>query len=224
MNTVRMWSASTNLVSTVAGTGGKAAVSADGFPGNVTALSSPSGIVVLPTYDVLVVESTAHRIRFISAGGGTVSTWAGSTDGLYGFLGDGGPATSALLYNPQALARDFINGDVYFSDMSNYRIRVVRANGTMQTAVGSGGNGFLDSWNAAAALTSDALLGLDLDGAGNLLFVDRQVMSSFHSWCSLHSMTSCTCSILAWSEHKEQSPFVLYFTLHAGTTGAFASW
>jgi hypothetical protein len=170
-----MWSASTNQVSTVAGTG-SASVSSDGSPGNVTDLYSPHGVLVLPTYDVLVVENSAHRIRFISAGGGTVSTWAGSATGEYGFSGDGKAATGALLYNPHSITREPYSGSVYITDQQNYRIRVVLASGIIQTAMGSGGSGYLDSLNPLAALTSIDMFGLAWDGAGSILFVDKQVL------------------------------------------------
>ncbi len=176
-HTVRMWSASTNQVTTVAGTG-SAGVSRDGFPGNDTALSYPYGLLVLPTYDILVAEYSAHRIRFISAGGGNVSTWAGSATGVYGFSGDGGPATSALLYNPNFLTREATTGDVYVTDQLNVRIRVIFANGTISTAMGSGGTGYLDTLNPLAALASIHLYGLAWDGAGTILFVDRQVFQN----------------------------------------------
>jgi hypothetical protein len=168
-----MWSASSNLVSTVAGTG-LTGLSKDGSPGNVTALFNPRGIVVLPTYDILVAEISIHRIRFISAGGGTVSTWAGSTDGSSGFSGDGGPATSALLFSPAFLTFEPNSGSVYFSDQGNYRIREVLANGTIQTVVGSGASGYLDALNPLSAVAS-GLSGHAFDAQGSLLFIDRHV-------------------------------------------------
>jgi trimeric autotransporter adhesin len=56
-----------------------------------------------------------------------VSTVAGS-----GALGDGGPATAALLEFPQSVAAD-ASGNVYIGDYGNERIRVVSANGTITT-------------------------------------------------------------------------------------------
>jgi uncharacterized protein (TIGR03437 family) len=47
-------------------------------------------------------------------------------------LGDGGPATQALLYNPLATQLDSA-GNVYILDQSNFRIRKVAANGTITT-------------------------------------------------------------------------------------------
>src|ERR1035437_4814169 len=47
-------------------------------------------------------------------------------------LGDGGPATQALLYNPLATQLDSA-GNVYILDQLNFRIRKVAANGTVTT-------------------------------------------------------------------------------------------
>lgn len=54
---------------------------------------------------------------------GMMSTYAGSDS--FGFGGDGGPASSARLYYPVAVA---VNswGDLYINDHVNFRIRMVR--------------------------------------------------------------------------------------------------
>lgn len=49
-------------------------------------------------------------------------------------LGDGGPAASALLYTPTAVALDG-SGDIFILDSNNYRIRKITPDGTITTAV-----------------------------------------------------------------------------------------
>src|SRR5579871_4120431 len=49
-------------------------------------------------------------------------------------LGDGGPAASALLYSPAAVALDGA-GNVFILDSQNYRIRKITPDGTITTAV-----------------------------------------------------------------------------------------
>jgi uncharacterized protein (TIGR03437 family) len=56
-----------------------------------------------------------------------VNTLAGT-----GALGDGGPATSALLEFPQSVVADS-SGNIYIGDIGNGRIRVVNASGTIKT-------------------------------------------------------------------------------------------
>jgi YD repeat-containing protein len=57
--------------------------------------------------------------------------------GAQGFAGDGGPALGAVLDEPgsPAMARD---GSIYFADVGNQRIRVVRPDGVIQTVAGTG--------------------------------------------------------------------------------------
>src|SRR5581483_5613051 len=51
--------------------------------------------------------------------------------------GDGGPATSAQLYNPRAIG--FApNGDVYIADALNERIRKIDGSGVISTFAGNG--------------------------------------------------------------------------------------
>ena len=62
--------------------------------------------------------------------------------GGYGYSGDGGPATSAQCNRPLGMAVAS-NGDLYFADFNNDRVRMVkRASGIITTVVGTGvGNG-----------------------------------------------------------------------------------
>jgi len=70
----------------------------------------------------------------------TISTVAG--DGNTGYSGDGGPATSATLYNPLGVAVDSA-GNVYIADFYNNNnvIRKVAPNGIITTYAGTGAYG-----------------------------------------------------------------------------------
>ncbi len=63
-------------------------------------------------------------IRRIDANTGVITTIAGN--GTAGFSGDGGPATSAQLSNPDQIALDHA-GNVYIADHNNSCIRAVSA-------------------------------------------------------------------------------------------------
>ena len=54
-----------------------------------------------------------------------------------GFLGDGGPATSAELADPVGVAVD-ASGNLYIADENNQRIREVTPGGTISTVAGNG--------------------------------------------------------------------------------------
>src|SRR5215467_854638 len=64
-----------------------------------------------------------------------ITTVAGSD--TPGFSGDGGQASSAGIHYPTGIAFDS-NGDLFFSDNQNYRIRKISASGTITTVAGNG--------------------------------------------------------------------------------------
>ena len=77
---------------------------------------------------------------------GIITTVAGdyaadkASDGLGGFSGDGGPATSARLNDPQGVAVDGA-GDLFIADTFNNAIREVTPAGTISTVVNSASAG-----------------------------------------------------------------------------------
>lgn len=92
-----------------------------------------------------------------------ITTIAGN--GTAGFSGDGGPATAAQLNEAFDVAVDQ-NGNVYFSDLINRRVRRVTPAGIISTlagngSVGSGGDG---GPATAAQLQFPAGVGVDRDG------------------------------------------------------------
>jgi trimeric autotransporter adhesin len=93
------------------------------------------GIAVDDTGNVYVVDQGNNRVRRISAAG-IVVTVAGSGN-LPGFAGDGGPASKALLYEPEDVALDAA-GNLYIADTGNNRIRKVDRQGIISTIAGTG--------------------------------------------------------------------------------------
>src|SRR5205807_6068063 len=91
-------------------------------------------------------------------------------NGTAGFSGDGGPATSAQLNYPVAVAVDAA-GNLFIADGHNNRIRMVTFAGLITTVTGStaGFNG--DGGPAGSAKISDPR-GVALDSAGNLFIAD----------------------------------------------------
>ena len=105
-----------------------------------------------------------------------ITTVAGVTN--QGYAGDGGPATSASLSNPEGVAVDSA-GNFYFADKGNYAVRKVSAAGTINTIGGPGslvagapiGDGGAAT-SANFAWTNSLFVGAALDGAGNLYISD----------------------------------------------------
>ena len=97
-----------------------------------------------------VADYAGHRIRRIDIGG-TITTWAGT--GVAGFNGDNGPATSAQINSPMAVATD-AQGNVYFSDV-NLRVRKITVAGLITTIAGNGQDGVTGD----GGLATDAAIG-----------------------------------------------------------------
>jgi uncharacterized protein (TIGR03437 family) len=84
--------------------------------------------------NVYVADILANRIRKIDPTG-AVTNFAGS--GASGFSGDGGQAINAALSLPQGVAADR-EGNVYFCDGGNARVRKVDPSGVIRTVAGNG--------------------------------------------------------------------------------------
>jgi hypothetical protein len=97
--------------------------SGDGGPATSASVSLPTAVTVDSAGNLYIADSFNSRIRKVS--NGIITTVAGN--GSYDFSGDGGPATSASLYQPQGIAVDSA-GNLYIDDAGNYRIREVLAN------------------------------------------------------------------------------------------------
>jgi DNA-binding beta-propeller fold protein YncE len=115
------------------------------------------------------------RIRRI-APDGLLSTVAG--EGSWGFGGDGGPAIRAKLREVTSIATD-AGGNVYFSDVWDYRVRKVSAaDGVIDTVAGTWENRSPPPQKAAGSNQSKSGVelkhpgGVAVDGDGNLFIAD----------------------------------------------------
>jgi sugar lactone lactonase YvrE len=110
-----------------------------------------------------------NTVRKIDADG-VITTVAGS--GSPGFSGDGGPATSAELNLPVAVAVDR-KGNLYITDWNNYRIRKVDTKGTITTIAGTGEKGYSGDGGPARKAGLADPGGLAFDARGNLYVADH---------------------------------------------------
>jgi sugar lactone lactonase YvrE len=132
---VRQIHAATGLVATVAGNG-IAKTSGDGGPATAAGIMSPEGMAFDASGNLYIADSDGNRIRKVAAGTGIITTVAGN--GLYGYAGDGGPATAARLAYPLSVAVDTA-GNILIADTGNNRIRkVAPATGVITTVAGTG--------------------------------------------------------------------------------------
>jgi Concanavalin A-like lectin/glucanases superfamily/Domain of unknown function (DUF2341)/NHL repeat len=118
---VRKVAASSGTIATVAGNG-TAGYAGDNGPATSAELSYPAAVSVDAAGNVYIADYGNHAIREVSATTGTISTVAGN--GIEGYSGDGGPATSAELSYPHGVVVDTA-GDLYIADCGNHVVRLV---------------------------------------------------------------------------------------------------
>lgn len=118
----------TSQVTVIAGTG------TPGFGGDegsaaFAQLNRPSGLVTDVAGNVFVSDTENHRVRMVRPDG-KIQTVIG--DGTPGYAGDGGPSVQAKVNRPQGLLFG-AQGELYVADYENSRVRVVNANGVIET-------------------------------------------------------------------------------------------
>jgi sugar lactone lactonase YvrE len=165
-NRVRRVSVS-GVITTVAGTGSPG-FSGDGGPATNAQLASPSGVAVDAAGNLYIADNGNSRVRRVSVSG-VITTVAGT--GMYGFSGDGGPATNAQLKSPFGVAVDSV-GNLYIADPYNHRVRKVSVSGVITTVAGTGPSGFWGDGEAATDAQLSFPSGVAVDGAGNLYIAD----------------------------------------------------
>jgi RHS repeat-associated protein len=172
-------------VYTVAGSKyGMPGSSGDGGAATSALLNQPYGIAADAAGNLYVADQGNNRVRKVAAATGTISTIAGSAAGTSGDTGDnGGPATSALLSQPQDVTADS-HGDVYIADKGNDQVEEIFAAGgqafghTMTAGdiyllAGTAGSTGPGSDNIIATSGQlDLPQGVATDAAGNLYIAD----------------------------------------------------
>ncbi len=105
------------------------------LPCPATQAATPQvGAVAVGADGSLYIAHHSHRVDRVRPDG-VITRFAGT--GLFGFSGDGGPATSAQLDRPEGVAVG-PDGSVYIADTWNNRVRRVSPDGIITTIAGGG--------------------------------------------------------------------------------------
>ncbi len=166
---IRKVSASTGLITTIAGTG-IGIFNGDGIVATSANIGSPTGIALDKLGNVYFSDNYTSRVRKVNTSTGIISTVAGT--GTAGFSGDGGAAATANINQPYAVAVDSV-GNVYIADYTNQRIRKVdAASGVITTIAGTGTAGFDGDGGIATAAKIYYPAGIKVDSYGNIFIPD----------------------------------------------------
>ncbi|MGA2859113.1 MAG: choice-of-anchor D domain-containing protein [Candidatus Sulfotelmatobacter sp.] len=161
-------------IATVAGNG-TTGYSGDGSSATGAALHWPSGVAVDSTGNIYIGDSNNNVVRRVNTSG-IITTFAGNgygagQQGVGGYTGDNGPATSAELNAPWTVAVDSA-GNLYIGDHGNYVVRKVNTLGIITTVAGTGSQGYAGDNGPAIWAEFYAPAEMALDSAGNLYIAD----------------------------------------------------
>jgi sugar lactone lactonase YvrE len=154
------------VIATVAGNG-SSSYSGDGGLAISAGLGNVSGLTLDNAENLYITCFGQCRVRKVDRNG-TITTVAGK--GTFGYTGDGGPATSAALGNPQDVAFDRW-GNLFIAEMQG-RVRKVDTNGTITTVAGRSTIGYGGDGGMATNALLNNVGGIKFDRAGNLLIAD----------------------------------------------------
>lgn len=157
-------------IGTVAGDGNPG-YSGDGAAATSAELYYPKGVAVDSSGNVYIADRYNHVVRKVTASTGYISTVAGN--GTAGYSGDGGPATSAELITPRAVAVDG-SGNIYIADDNSNVVRKVTAStGYISTVAGTGAYGYYGDGGPATSAKLYIPLYLAVDSSGNIYITDE---------------------------------------------------
>jgi len=183
---IRKVTASTGIITNVAGVAFSCFYSGDGGLATGATLAFPYAVAVNSSGNIYIADTENERIREVNAGTGIISTVAGN--GTQGYGGDGGPATSALLNFPEGVAVDSF-GNIYIGEFQNYRLREVKAStGIITTIAGTGIGGDTGDEGPATAAELSEPSGVAVDSAGDIFVADygysvvREISMTPHVW------------------------------------------
>ena len=147
------------IITAVAGSGERG-FKGDGGVATKAQLASPQGLAIDESGNLFIADRDNNRVRRVDAATGIITTVAGAS--AFGFGGDGGPAASAQLWSPGAVALDGA-GNLFIADTENDRIRRVDARtNIISTVVGP-----------SVISEIQGPQGVAVDSAGNLYIASR---------------------------------------------------
>lgn len=154
-------------VRTILGTGYESESVIDGVPALDTSLHhafsmqfDAAGTLYLAAFHVPYLIRVTDDLVYVVAGSGD-----------WGYTGDGGPALQAALRSPCGIAVHPDGYPIYFADTENHAIRVIAADGTVNTLAGDGTEGYTGDGGPAAGARFRLPYRIRLDSSATVLYV-----------------------------------------------------
>lgn len=164
--------ASTGIISTVAGTGGRFGFAGDGGPATKALLDEPNGICLGGKGKLYIADVAGHRVRVVDLKSGTINTLAGT--GKAATSGDGGKYKDAALSGPRAVAIGPDGGLLVVERNGNTVRKIDFEKGTIERFAGTGKKGYTGDGGKALEATFDGPKEIDIDRDGNVYIVDTE--------------------------------------------------
>lgn len=155
------------IISVVAGVEFTCGYNGDNISATSAQLNTPFGVALDSAGNIFIADTSNNLVRKVDTAG-IITTYAGNT--VCGFLGDGGPATSAELCFPEGVAVTK-NGTVFIADTANFRIRQV-ASETITTYAGTGLTGYNGDGLSALSTNFDDPVAVSVNPNGVVYMVD----------------------------------------------------
>lgn len=157
------------IITTFAGSG-RPEITGDGGQARNAGLGLPRSLAFDPAGNLYIGCNYGAVVRRVTPQG-VISTLTGGP--TTGFSGDGGPASAARIQGPNALAADN-EGNIFFTDSANHRVRRVSTNGVITTVAGSSQSGFAGDGGPATEARLLSPQGVAVDLSGNIFVSDSQ--------------------------------------------------
>jgi sugar lactone lactonase YvrE len=176
-NLVRRIDASSGILTTVAGNyAAGAGYSGDGSLATSAQMYFPLTLAIDSAGNLYIADDGNNVIRKVEAATGIITTAAGQgPPAIAGYAGDGGPATSALLDDPEGVGVDAA-GNIYIADSSNLLIRKINVHsGIITTAAGVYSDGvetYTGDGGAATLAGLSYMQDVTVDPGGNIIIAD----------------------------------------------------
>ena len=177
LGTIRIRMVANGIINTIVG-GAKGPPPFDGLAALGSRLKGPTGVAVDSNGTVYFAEGSIGSGSNLNIGDfkvwkvgadGTIATVAGT--GLNSFSGDNGPAAVSQVDTPAGMAMDS-DGNVYFADSANNRVRKISPDGSITTVAGTGAIGYSGEFVPAVSAQLNHPMGIAVDVFGFLYIAD----------------------------------------------------